>query len=244
MSVAELVCQYCAHRNSGNPTQCGHCGAPLAAVHRLSSLTHLGQPEQVVAGAERAVAATGSAVAGAEHAVAGAEHAVAGAEKLAAKQYPRWQWGAAVAGIVTMVFGLGFTVVRSCSTPLTSLPGVGVDQALPSQLRAAASCQPVDSASENCVIPAADPLLAGGITGGKDLTLSVALDPPERRADTVRNWRTAGGTVLADGVVFVAVSPSATLRYVNTLVGLRVETGAFTGRTAAQTFMARSGLTP
>ncbi|MGY4098700.1 hypothetical protein ACW2Q0_03920 [Nocardia sp. R16R-3T] len=235
MSVAELVCEYCAHRNIGNPAQCGHCGAPLPAVRRLSGLA--GATERVVAGAERAVAATGSAV-------AGAEHVVAGAEKLAAKQYPRWQWGAAIAGIVTMVLGLGFTVVRSCSTPLTSLPGVGVDQALPSQLRTATSCQPVDSASENCVIPAADPLLAGGITGGKDLTLSVALDPPERRADAVRNWRTAGGTVLADGVVFVAVSPSATLRYVNTLVGLRIETGAFTGRTAAQTFMARAGLTP
>ncbi|MFE9327740.1 hypothetical protein ACIHDR_40140 [Nocardia sp. NPDC052278] len=242
MSVAELVCQYCSHRNSGNPAQCGHCGAPLPAVQRLSSLA--GQTERVVAGAERAVAATGSAVAGAEHMVAGAEHAVTGAEELAAKQYPRWQWGAAIAGVVTTVLGLGFAVFSSCSTPLTALPDTGVDQALPSQLRAAASCQRVDSTSENCVIRANDPMLTGGITGGKDLTLTVALDPPERRADTVRNWRTAGGTVLADGVVFVAIGPSATLRYANTLVGLRVETGAFIGRAAAQTFMARAGLTP
>ncbi|WP_157110530.1 hypothetical protein [Nocardia anaemiae] len=238
MSVAELVCEYCSHRNIGNPAQCGHCGAPLSAVRRLSSLTRYPEDvERVVVGAERAVAATGDAV-------AGAENAASGAEKLVAKEYPRWQWGAAIAAIVTMVLGLGFTVVRSCSTPLSSMADLGVDQALPSQLRAAASCQPVDSSAENCVVPAADPMLAGGITGGRDLTLSVALDPPERRADTVRNWRTAGGTVLADGVVFVAISPSATLRYANTLVGLRVETGAFTGRAAAQTFMSRSGLTP
>ncbi|WP_433202641.1 hypothetical protein ACQP1G_12635 [Nocardia sp. CA-107356] len=235
MSVAELVCQYCSHRNSGNPAQCGHCGAPLSAVHRLSGLA--GQTERVVAGAERAAAATGSAV-------AGAENAVAGAEKIAAEQYPRWQWGAAIAGVVTTVLGLGFAVVRSCSAPLTALPDVGIDQALPSQLRVATSCQRIDSASETCVIRANDPLLTGGITGGKDLTLSVALDPPDRRVDTVRNWRTAGGTVLADGVVFVAIGPAATLRYANTLVGLRVETSAFIGRAAAQTFMARAGLTP
>ncbi|MFI6361142.1 hypothetical protein ACIBG0_00185 [Nocardia sp. NPDC050630] len=238
MSVAELVCQYCSHRNAGNPAQCGHCGAPLPAVHRLSSLTrHPEQVERVVAGAERAAAAT-------ESVVAGAENAVAGAEKLAAQQYPRWQWGAAIAAVVATVVGLGFTVVRSCSTPLASMPDMGIEQALPGQLRAAATCQRVDSTTENCVVPAADPLLAGGITGGKDLTLSVALDPPQRRADTVRNWRTAGGTVLADGVVFIAISPTATLRYANTLVGLRVETGSFNGRAAAQTFMARAGLTP
>ncbi|MGW4767801.1 hypothetical protein ACWEO2_07130 [Nocardia sp. NPDC004278] len=238
MSVAELVCQYCSHRNAGSPAQCGHCGAPLPAVHRLSSLSGpAARAEQVVAGAERAAAATAGAV-------AGAENVVAGAEKVAAEQYPRWQWGAAIAGIVTMVLGLGFTAVRSCSTPLAAIPDLGIEQALPGQLRAAVSCQRVDSTAANCVVPVADPLLAGGITGGKDLTLSVALDPPERRADTVRNWRTAGGTVLADGVVFVAISPTATLRYANTLVGLRVETGAFSGRAAAQTFMARAGLTP
>lgn len=229
MSVAELVCEYCAHRNIGNPAQCGHCGAPLSARHRLSGLAGHG--------AERVVAAT-------ERAVADAEHAVAGVEKFATQQHPRWQWRAAIAVAVATVVGLGCTVVRSCSMPLASMPDGSVQQSLPGQLRAAVSCRRIDSTAENCVVPAADPLLAGGITGGKDLTLSVALDPPERRADTVRNWRTAGGTVVADGVVFVAVSPTATLRYANTLVGLRVETGAFTGRAAAQTFMTRSGLTP
>ena len=143
-----------------------------------------------------------------------------------------------------MVIGLGFTILRSCSTPLATMTETGVEQALPAQLRAAVSCQRVDSTVENCVVSAADPLLAGGIAGGKDLPLSVAVDPPARRADTVRNWRTAGGTVVADGVVFIAISPTATLRYANTLVGLRVETGAFNGRAAAQTFMARAGLTP
>ncbi|MEV4128509.1 hypothetical protein [Nocardia sp. NPDC049707] len=238
MSVVELVCQYCSHRNSGNPAQCGHCGAPLPAVHRPSGPAgHAGPAERVVAGVERAASAT-------ESVVAGAEHAVAGVEKLVAGQYPRWQWVASIAGIAIMVLVLGVTVVRSCSTSLTSMPDRGGEQALPGQLRAAVSCQRVDSTTENCVIPAADPLLSGGITGGKDLTLSVALDSPERRADAVRNWRTAGGTILADGVVFVAISPTATLRYANTLVGLRFETGAFTGRAAAQTFMARAGLTP
>ncbi|MEV5840110.1 hypothetical protein [Nocardia sp. NPDC052112] len=232
MSVAELVCEYCSHRNIGNPAQCGHCGAPLSAVHRLSGLT--GHAEQAVAGAAVAT----------ERVAAGAEHAVVGAGKVAAEHHPRWQWVSAIGAVVATVLGLSFAVVRSCSTPLAAMPDMGVDQALPAQLRAATSCQQVDSTTENCVIKAADPLLAGGIAGGKDLTLTVALDPPARRADTVRNWRTAGGTVVADGAVFVAITPTATLRYANTLVGLRVETGAFSGRAAAQTFMARSGLTP
>ncbi|MFX0579070.1 hypothetical protein [Nocardia nepalensis] len=231
MSVAELVCQYCAHRNIGNPAQCGHCGAPLSAGHRLSGVAeHAMQAEQVVAGVARAAATT--------------ERAVADAEKVVAEQYPRWQWAAALGAIVTTVLGLGFAVLRSCAPPLASMPDMEIDQALPGQLRAAASCQRVDSTTENCVIRADNPMLAGGLTGGRELTLSVALDPPDRRAETVRAWRGAGGTVLADGVVFVAISPSATLRYANTLVGLRVETGAFIGRAAAQTFMSRAGLTP
>jgi len=231
MSVAELICQYCAHRNPGNPAQCAHCGAPLSAGRALASMAgHLVRAEQVVAGAAKAVAAT--------------EHAAAGAEKAVAEQYPRWQWRAAIGAIVTVAVVFGFTIMRSCSTPLASMPDLDIDQALPGQLRSAVSCQRVDTTAENCVIRADNPMLAGGLTGGRELTLSVALDPPDRRAETMRAWRAAGGAVLADGVVFVAISPSATLRYANTLVGLRVETGAFIGRAAAQTFMTRAGLTP
>jgi hypothetical protein len=229
MSIIELICHYCSHRNTGADSRCGHCGAPLPSGHPAATVAdHLVRAEQVVTGAAKAAAAT--------------ETAVADAEKVAAEQYPKWQWAVAAAAVAALIAALGIAVTQLRSVPLVSMSGLDAATVLPVQLRSAASCQRVDTAAETCVIRADHPLLTGGITGGKELTLSVALDPPDRRAEAVRTWRAAGGTVLVDGPVFAAVSPSATLRYANTVVGLRFETSAFVGRAGAQTFLTRVGL--
>jgi X-X-X-Leu-X-X-Gly heptad repeat protein len=192
----------------------------------------------VVAGAEKAVAGAGKAAAG-----AGA--VAAGAEKVAAQQYPQWQWRAAFAGVAVTVVVFVIAIVHSCSVPLASLPDLDPAQGLPELVRSAASCQRADTSTsaQRCVIRVDHPILAGGITGGRELTLSVALDSPDRLSDTISRWRTAGATVLSDGPVFVAIGPSATVWYANISAGLRIETGSFTGRAAAQTFLSRSGLT-
>ncbi|WP_040700159.1 hypothetical protein [Nocardia vinacea] len=244
MTFVERVCQYCSHPNAGTESRCGHCGAPL---HRLAAAAGragegvVGDTEKAVAGAERVVA-------GAESVAAGVEKPIAtGVEKFVQRYPQHWQWRAAIAGIVATVLGFVFAIVHSCSGALVpSLPdlgaSVGASAALPETVRSAASCQQISTAAEQCVILAANPLLAGGITGGRELSLSVTVDPPDRLPANIARWRAAGGTVLADGPVFVAIGPSATVWYANTASGVRIETGSFTGRTGAQTFLSRSGL--
>ncbi|WP_330257062.1 hypothetical protein OG874_22335 [Nocardia sp. NBC_00565] len=234
MSVAELVCQYCSHRNTGAASRCGHCGAPLSERLVEREAQHM---------AKGAAKVTEAAVVGAERVATDAEHVAAGAAK-AVGQYPRWQWLGAFGGVAAVLLALVVSVSRSCSV-MPSLPDVDAAQSLPLQLRAAASCQQSAAASsaQQCVIQASNPMLAGGITGGRDLTLTVQLDSSAHITETVNRWRAGGGTVLSDGAVFVAIGPSATVWYANPLSGVRVETGSFTGRVGAQTFLSRSGLT-
>ncbi|MEV2226044.1 hypothetical protein AB0E01_40190 [Nocardia vinacea] len=247
MTLVERVCQYCSHPNAGTESRCGHCGAPL---HRLAAATGAvaRAGEDVVGETEKSVAGVASVVAGAESVVTGAEKTVVtGVEKFVQRFPQHWQWRAAIAGIVATVIGSVFAIVQSCSAPLVpSLPdlgaSVGAAAALPETVRTAASCQQISTAAEQCVILAGNPLLAGGITGGRELSLSVTVDSPDRLPANIARWRAAGGTVLADGPVFVAIGPSATVWYANTASGVRIETGSFTGRAGAQTFLSRSGL--
>ncbi|WP_433733166.1 hypothetical protein ACQP0C_12970 [Nocardia sp. CA-129566] len=247
MTFVERVCQYCSHPNAGTESRCGHCGAPL---HRLAAAAGAAARagEGVVGDTEKAVAGAESVIAGAESVAAGVEKPIAtGVEKFVQRYPQHWQWRAAIGGIVATVLGFVFAIVHSCSEPLVpSLPdlgaSVGAAAALPETVRAAAACQQISTAAEQCVILAGNPLLAGGITGGRELSISVTVDSPDRLPANIARWRAAGGTVLADGPVFVAIGPSATVWYANTASGVRIETGSFTGRTGAQTFLSRSGL--
>ncbi|MFD0364567.1 hypothetical protein ACFQZZ_24260 [Nocardia sp. GCM10030253] len=224
--MSELICQYCSHRNIGGAiSRCTHCGAPLrAAVHKASA----------------AVESTAHVV---EKTAGAAETAV----KVVAG-FPRWQWRA-LGVLIAVVVGLGVVVARSCS--VSSLPSFSVVpeqtavSALPEALRSGASCAQLSATEmgQKCVIGASHPLLAGGIAGGKELTFSTQVSLPASLSDTIRRWRAAGGTtVLADGPVFTAIGPSATVWYADTRSGLRLETGTFTGKAAAQTFLTRAGL--
>ncbi|MEV6427530.1 hypothetical protein [Nocardia sp. NPDC051463] len=222
--MSELICQYCSHRNIGGAiSRCTHCGAPLrAAAHKAAT---------VVESAAHAVEKTAET---AESVVKTVAH------------YPRWQWRAL--GVLVAIFvALGVFVARSCSMSLPSMslaPQQTVETALPDSLRIGASCQQLDATkpAEKCVISAGHPLLAGGISGGKELTFYAELISSDGMAETLRRWRAAGGTVVADGPVFAAVGPSATAWYADTRQGLRLETGTFTGKAAAQTFLTRAGL--
>lgn len=232
MSVVELICQYCSHRNTGAASRCGHCGAPLS--ERLER-----EVEHLAHGAPKVAEA---AVRGAERVAKDAEHVVAGATK-AVEHHPRWQWLAAFGGVAVVLVALVVSVFRSCSV-MPSLPDVDASLSLPLQVQAAASCQRGAAGSaQQCVIPAGNPMLAGGITSGRDLTLTVQRDSSAHITEAVNRWRAGGGTVLADGAVFIAIGPSATVWYANPLSGVRLETGSFTGRAGAQTFLSRSGLT-
>ncbi|MEU4345492.1 hypothetical protein AB0H00_30275 [Nocardia sp. NPDC023852] len=218
----ELICQYCAHRNTGTDSRCGHCGAPLrAVVHAVESVVEEA-PAKLLKVAEKL----------------GAE-----AEKVVTAGYPRWQWRALGVAILVMVV-LGLVVARSCSIELPSFPGAMSEEVVPEPLRSAASCQRMDSAGqgEKCVIAANHPMLFGGIAGGRELTFYAERAQPDRLADSISRWRAAGGTALVDGPVYAAIGPSATVWYADTRVGLRLETGTFAGKAAAQTFLSRAGL--
>ncbi|MEU2036508.1 hypothetical protein [Nocardia amamiensis] len=228
-TLRELVCEYCGHRNTGADSRCGHCGAPLRASGDKSVLGNK-LPTQVAEVAEKV---------GAE-----AEKAVAETKKIVGKTYPHWQWRAAGIGILVMIVAavLG---ARSCSMALPSVPrGDTPAQAMPSLLRSAASCEALDATGrgEKCVIAAGNPMLFGGIAGGRDLSFYSELVGPEQLADSLSRWRKARAVVLVDGPVYVAISPSATVWYADTRAGLRLETGTFAGQTAAQTFVSRAGL--
>ncbi|MEV6325726.1 hypothetical protein AB0M45_31855 [Nocardia sp. NPDC051787] len=227
-TLRELVCEYCGHRHTGADSRCAHCGAPLRSSGDKSVVEKL--PAQVAGVAEKV---------GAE-----AEKAVAETRKIVGKAYPLWQWRAVGIAIVVMIVAavLG---IRSCSMSLPSLTGGDTPaQAMPGLLRSAASCQPLDSTGrgEKCVITASNPMLFGGIAGGRDLTFYSELVEPDQLADSLSRWRNARAVVLVDGPVYVAISPSATVWYADTRAGLRLETGTFAGQTAARTFVSRAGL--
>ncbi|WP_040834087.1 hypothetical protein [Nocardia brevicatena] len=148
---------------------------------------------------------------------------------------------------------LVFLMMRSCSISPPSMSGLGgfeppgaTDGAvveLPGPLRSA-SCRPQGAGTgvERCVIAAGDPLLFGGIMGGRELTFQVQRVQPGQLTQTIQQWRSAGGTVVADGEVFAAINASSAVLFADTASGLRVDTGSFTDRAGAQTFLARSGL--
>ncbi|WP_067802441.1 hypothetical protein [Nocardia beijingensis] len=220
---SELVCQYCSHRNTGADSRCTHCGAPLRRA--VDTVKSVGEklPGQVAEVAEKV----------------GGE-----AKKFVDKAYPRWQWQAvgvlALLMVVAVVWGL-----RSCSPSLPSFAqGSAPVRAMPDLLRTAATCQPLDSDGqrEKCVVAATDPMLFGNIAGGRDLTFYAELLPRDRLAESISRWRGAGATALVDGPVYAAIGPSATVWYADTRTGLRLETGNFSGRTGAQTFLSRAGL--
>ncbi|GAA5062178.1 hypothetical protein [Nocardia callitridis] len=224
--LTDAVCQYCTHRNTGAQSRCGHCGAPLRArVRRVETAVEHGVTD---------------AVKSAERVVEGASKL----ESLVTKRHPRVQW-LLVAGALGVMVVLAVVAVRSCSTMFVAPDGFGANTVtLPAPLRSAATCQPAPEAtgSERCVIAADHSILAGGIAGGRAMSFYAEKPTAERLADAVRKWRAAGGTVLVDGEVFIAIGPSETVRYVDTRTGLRLETGAFTGRAAVRTFLDRSGL--
>ncbi|NKY59839.1 hypothetical protein [Nocardia flavorosea] len=92
------------------------------------------------------------------------------------------------------------------------------------------------------MIAASDPLLSGGITGGGELLLRVQVVAPVELTQTVRKWRSTGGSVVSDGMVFASISASSSVLYADTDSGLRIDTGSFANKAAAQTFLSRSGL--
>ncbi|WP_040793330.1 hypothetical protein [Nocardia paucivorans] len=176
------------------------------------------------------------------------------AESAVRHHHPKWQWNAAFAVLGLALVLLVFFMMRSCSLPPpTAMTGpgglgpVGANDggaaALPGPLRTA-SCRSQGEGTniERCVIDAGDPLLFGGITGGRALTFQVQRVQPGQLTQTIQQWRTAGGTVVADGEVFAAISASSAVLFADTASGLRVDTGSFTDRAGAQTFLVRSGL--
>ncbi|MFI9414443.1 hypothetical protein [Nocardia gamkensis] len=222
-TLPELVCQYCSHRNTGADSRCAHCGAPLRSAVDTARTVAEKLPTQVAEIAEKV----------------GGE-----AKSLVHKAYPRWQWY--TVGVIALVMVVAAVLaVRSCSLSLPSnLQGTAPVRAMPDLLRTAATCQPLDSGGqrEKCVIAATDPMLFGGIAGGRDVTFYAELVAQDRLADSISRWRGAGGSALVDGPVYAAIGPSATVWYADTRTGLRLETGTFAGRAGAQTFMSRAGL--
>ncbi|MDE1673369.1 MULTISPECIES: hypothetical protein [Nocardia] len=222
-TLPELVCQYCSHRNTGADSRCSHCGAPLRAAADKAKSAVEKVPAQVAEAAEKVGAGT---------------------KRFVDKTYPRWQWQALGVGLLVLIVAAVFGV-RSCSLSLPSISGATTPvQAMPDTLRSAATCQRLDAGGqgEKCVVAAGHPMLFGGIAGGRDMIFYVELAQQDRLADSISRWRGSGGVALVDGPVYAAIGPSATVWYADTRTGLRLETGTFAGRAAAQTFMSRAGL--
>ncbi|WP_280233668.1 hypothetical protein [Nocardia cyriacigeorgica] len=248
--MSALICQYCSHRDTAGHGKCMNCGAPLAAAGAQTTP----RPEPATAPEPTPVAMIGTALrkfgevvrddaAVVRKEAEAVEHAVAHVP------HPRWQWQA-VAAVLGVMLVLGFFLIKSCSfsiTPPTGIPMGSVTTALPAPLRTAASCQPMTDAGaavERCVIGAADPMLAGAITAKRDLIFHARVVPRTTLNETVGQWRAAGATVVTDGAVFAAVSPSAAVQYANPSTGLLLDSGTFAGVAAARTFLSRSGLLP
>ncbi|MFE3081457.1 hypothetical protein ACFXO9_31015 [Nocardia tengchongensis] len=155
------------------------------------------------------------------------------------------QWRTVFMGV--MVLGvLAVLLVCVWSPKLPSLQGsipVG-GTTLPGALGPAATCRHTGAGGDGdqCVIAGGDALLSGGISGGRDLTFVDQVVSAGRASDELRRWRSDGSTVVADGAVFVAISPSWAIRYADIGSGVRIETGSFVSSSAARTFLLRSGL--
>lgn len=153
------------------------------------------------------------------------------------------QWSGA-AGVLGVLVVLAIAVFRSCSG--FGVPSAGSSSpvsALPDTLRASSSCQRYDAnGTQKCVVAPGSPLLVGSITGGRELTYYVQVDPKDRLSATIARWRGSGGTILSDTTVFLEIGPSDTVWYADTRTGFHLETGTFASQSDAQAFLIRSGL--
>lgn len=245
--MAGLSCRYCGHPVDG--ALCVHCGAPAPVPGRTAASPDVSpgpsaphsKPGHDRVPDPRTVAGS----------VLGAirSRLVPEAEGLVRTPHPAWQWSAAGGVLVIVLVLLAFLMIRSCSFSLPpggfTDPGLlnGPGPALPGSL-ASAACEPRDPATgvERCVVSAGDPLLSGGITDGRELVLRVQVLAPAELTQTVRQWRSAGGSVVSDGPVFVSISAASAVLYADTGSGLRIDTGTFADKAAAQAFLSRSGL--
>ncbi|WP_405136737.1 hypothetical protein [Nocardia sp. NBC_01388] len=217
MTAPALLCQYCLHRNSGGDSSCAHCGAPLREV----GAALLGTAAEIATVGAPSLGALAPLVERAVSAVG--------------------QWWVTLVGIAALLAAV-VTVAVCCSPGLPPIGQPTVRETLPASLRTAANCGAAAQAVVQCVIPAGNALLFGAIAGGHDLTFSVQVEDPARLSEDVRRWRAAGPAVITDGTLFVAVGPEATVWYADTRTGVRMETATFVNRSAAQTFLIRSGL--
>ncbi|WP_280265441.1 hypothetical protein [Nocardia wallacei] len=258
-----MICQYCSHRNSGAESQCAHCGAPLPAASpppaAPAASPHAEHPAHTTLSAieqsaertaKKALKGAGHVVEDAGRAAKGVERTAFGAEHLAERlDSMSWKTASIILGVLLV---LAIFVFRSCDFSPPSFdgladPGTGISagnpKSLPESLRTASTCRSGGAAgAESCVVEANSPLLAGGITGGRPLTLTVQAESALQAADTIARWRSGGATSLADTPVFVGVGPAATLLYADRRSGLRIESGAFTDRAGVRTFAQRAGL--
>lgn len=157
---------------------------------------------------------------------------------------PAAQWRAALAALAALVVVV-VLIVRSCSPGLPTIGYTTPVEALPEVLRSAINCDSLPSVNTDggkCVIGANNPILAGGVGGGKDLNVTIEVLSADRLSEAVRRWRGAAPTTLSDGPVFAAIGPASTVWYADTRSGLRVETGSMAGAAAARAFLVRSGL--
>jgi hypothetical protein len=228
LTLPHVICQYCSHLADGAKAVCEHCGAPLPGPGAGP------ERERVLAEIEKV----------AEGSLQHAGRALASAAGPAVvTQVRMWllQWRV-VAAVVCVLIALVGALVRSCS----GMPSAGrltPVQALPPELRAASSCTRFNADGvDECVVAPGSSILLGGITGGRELTFYLQVDPPDRLAATIGRWRDAGGSVLSDASVFLEIGPSETVWYANTRTGFHLETGTFVSRSGAQTFLVRSGL--
>ncbi|GAB2452746.1 hypothetical protein [Nocardia tengchongensis] len=232
MSVLHSLCQYCQHRSSGAESTCAHCGAPLEPAAAHSGLPGL---RKVVADAERVAArAAGGAVAEVGKTVTGVERTA----RSLLTRYP-----AALAGIVVLAV-FAFAILRWCSPALLPLGTTSPAGLLPASLRVALSCP--DSAAadaDQCVLSAHDALLAGGLSRGRDLSLTIRVVSQDRMTADIGRWRAAGASIVSDGAVFASIAPTMALWYADTRTGLRIETAPFADQSAARTFLRRAALT-
>ncbi|WP_327146962.1 hypothetical protein [Nocardia sp. NBC_01327] len=231
MSALAQICDYCRRGNPDTASSCAHCGAPLSDKGFGHSLTVAGEAvagAAVVAGrVEKAAAKTGGVV----------------ADTVKALEGPFQQWRAAIVGIVAIAV-VAVVILHLWSPGLPPIGGIGPVEALPDGLRSAAVCRHGGSAAEGdqCVIPSTDSLLAGGIGSGRDLPVAVRVDSANRLSEDLRQWRSAGPAVVADGAVFLAISPAWEVWYADARSGSRIETGSFASSSGARTFLRRSGL--
>ncbi|MGV9411208.1 hypothetical protein ACWDOP_14930 [Nocardia sp. NPDC003693] len=187
----------------------------------------------------RAVAAAGRA----EESIAEAERTAGalteGVERVVGSAV--WQWRAALSAIALL--GVLSTVLVLWSVPRLGSPQAPATPyaAMPFALHSA-NCRRSEPEAVHCAIAANDPLLAGDIAGGRELIFTLRTVSPDRLAADLRRWRSGGAVVVADGAVFAAIGAGSTVWYADTRSGVRIDTAAFAGPSAARIFLSRSGL--